>query len=101
MCFSDTDVFNAVANTRWKGTNELWLDPLGNIAITSDATMVIEKESITYSWEYEGGCTLLLIEPYDHAGVRVCNSHCQTQLLYTCHSLASESVWFISLRDQA
>ena len=44
---------DALAGTRWTGTNELWLDPLGNTALTSDATMSIEKDKITYTWEYQ------------------------------------------------
>ena len=39
----------ALAGTRWTGTNELWLDPLGNTALTSDATMSIEENEITYT----------------------------------------------------
>jgi hypothetical protein len=46
--------FDSLAGTRWSGTNELWLDPLGNTALTSDATLSIEEKTITYTWEYEG-----------------------------------------------
>lgn len=46
--------FHAFAGTKWTGTNELWLDPLGNTALTSDAMMSIEKNEITYTWEYKG-----------------------------------------------
>jgi hypothetical protein len=49
-----TAALDALAGTTWTGSNELWLDPLGNAALTSDATMRIEKGRITYTWSYEG-----------------------------------------------
>jgi hypothetical protein len=39
--------------TDWTGLNELWLDPLGNNASLSDATMSIEKDKVSYKWTFE------------------------------------------------
>lgn len=43
-----------LANTRWTGTNELWLDPLNNNVVTSDCTITVVPDGVTYSWSYEG-----------------------------------------------
>lgn len=40
--------------TKWKGSCELWLDPLGNEAIRSDCTMRIEGGALHYTWSHEG-----------------------------------------------
>jgi hypothetical protein len=45
---------HALANTRWTGTSELWLDPAGNTALTSDCSIAVVPNGITYSWSYEG-----------------------------------------------
>ncbi|MEO6594371.1 MAG: hypothetical protein ABIP94_06430 [Planctomycetota bacterium] len=45
---------DALAGTSWTGENELWLDPLGNTALKSPATLKIEKGKITYTWSHEG-----------------------------------------------
>lgn len=40
--------------TRWSGRAELWLDPLGNEAKTSDCTIAIDQGVVSYTWSYEG-----------------------------------------------
>ncbi len=37
----------------WAGPNELWLEP-GSPALTSDATMRVDGNTVTYTWSYEG-----------------------------------------------
>ena len=48
------DTLASFAGTRWRGKNELWLDPLGNEAITSECTLSVEADELSYEWEYEG-----------------------------------------------
>lgn len=36
------------------GTKELWLDPKGNDAVTSDATLQIQPDGLVYTWSYKG-----------------------------------------------
>jgi hypothetical protein len=43
-----------LANTSWVGRGELWLDPLGNEALTSDAAIDVSSEAVEYRWSYEG-----------------------------------------------
>lgn len=43
-----------LANTRWIGRSELWLDPLGNTADTCDCTITVGPDTIEYQWSYEG-----------------------------------------------
>ena len=40
--------------TKWTGSCELWLDPLGNEAICSDATLSVEGQTVHYTWSHEG-----------------------------------------------
>lgn len=40
--------------TKWKGSNELWLDPLGNDVIEGDATIAVEGDVVRYTWSHEG-----------------------------------------------
>ncbi len=40
--------------TRWSGQSELWLDPLGNEAVTSDCTIAVQPTEVAYTWSYEG-----------------------------------------------
>lgn len=56
-----TDTMNQITNflqhkagSRWQGQSELWLDPLGNEALESPATLVIHADGIDYSWQYQG-----------------------------------------------
>lgn len=49
--------------TQWAGGAELWLDPLGDIAIRSKCTLAVAGNTLRYTWQHEGR---------DHAGsVRV------------------------------
>jgi hypothetical protein len=45
---------NGVEGTRWRGSAELWLDPLGDIAERSDCTLAIDGETVNYTWSYQG-----------------------------------------------
>ena len=40
--------------TQWSGRSELWLDPLGNEAVTSECTIAIQPHEVAYTWSYEG-----------------------------------------------
>lgn len=40
--------------TRWKGTNELWLDPLGDQALRSEGTLHVAGNVVSYTWSHEG-----------------------------------------------
>lgn len=40
--------------TKWTGTHELWLDPLGDEVIRSDCNVRIEADVVLYTWSYEG-----------------------------------------------
>lgn len=48
------DTLDKLAGTSWKGTSELWLDPLGNEATTCDCTLRVESDGVTYTWSHEG-----------------------------------------------
>ena len=41
-------------DSRWQGRGELWLDPAGNEVQRYECSLVIEKDNIQYSWEWEG-----------------------------------------------
>ena len=40
--------------TRWAGTAELWLDPLGDDVVRSDCTISIDTGVVRYTWSHEG-----------------------------------------------
>ena len=40
--------------TTWSGESELWVDPSGNDAAVSDATLRVGAEELVYTWFYEG-----------------------------------------------
>lgn len=40
--------------SQWKGTNELWLDPLGDQVQKSECTMSVEDQVVRYTWSHEG-----------------------------------------------
>jgi hypothetical protein len=40
--------------THWKGTAELWLDPLGNDVTRSDCTISVDSEVVRYTWSHDG-----------------------------------------------
>src|SRR5258706_13711282 len=43
-----------LANTRWTGGAELWIDKLNNDAKLSDCAIEIGDKGLTYTWSYEG-----------------------------------------------
>lgn len=46
--------FSALAGSRWHGTAELWLDPLGNAAQVSACTLELDAASVRYTWAFSG-----------------------------------------------
>ncbi len=40
--------------THWKGTAELWVDPLGNDVENCGCTISIEEGIVRYTWSYQG-----------------------------------------------
>ena len=40
--------------TRWMGTAELWLDPLGDDVTRSDCTISVDTHTVRYTWSHEG-----------------------------------------------
>jgi hypothetical protein len=40
--------------TRWAGSCELWLDPLGDQASESECTIAIDGQTLSYTWKHEG-----------------------------------------------
>jgi hypothetical protein len=43
-----------IQGTRWQGSAELWLDPLGNEVQCSDCTLSIDGDVVSYTWSYKG-----------------------------------------------
>lgn len=41
-------------DTTWSGESELWVDPAGNEAEISDATLSVSAGEIAYTWAYKG-----------------------------------------------
>lgn len=44
----------SLSNTAWSGRAELWLDPLGDVASTSPATIQVAAGAVQYGWSHEG-----------------------------------------------
>ena len=40
--------------TSWIGSNELWLDPLGDQVLKSDGTIEIRPREVRYAWHHQG-----------------------------------------------
>lgn len=40
--------------SRWSGTSELFLDALGNVAVTSACSISCERDAVTYLWTHKG-----------------------------------------------
>jgi hypothetical protein len=40
--------------SEWQGPAELWIDPLGNETLHSDATLRVEGDGLSYTWAYDG-----------------------------------------------
>lgn len=45
---------SVLAGSRWHGTAELWLDPLGNDAQVSPCTLELDAASVRYTWAFSG-----------------------------------------------
>ncbi|MEM1254083.1 MAG: hypothetical protein AAGI69_16755 [Cyanobacteria bacterium P01_H01_bin.21] len=45
---------NDFQGSQWQGRAELWLDPEGNRVDTSECTLAIELDVLSYTWVYEG-----------------------------------------------
>ena len=45
---------NDLVGSRWKGTSELWEDPMGDVVQKSDCTIAVNDGEITYTWAYKG-----------------------------------------------
>ena len=43
-----------LSGTKWSGSGELWLDPLGNEVAECEVTGEFTAETFTYQWSYEG-----------------------------------------------
>jgi hypothetical protein len=54
-----------LTGTEWTGPAELWLDPFGNEAEQSAATLSISGDGVSYSWSYQGGAQRGSITPRD------------------------------------
>lgn len=39
--------------TKWAGTCELWLDPLGNEVTPSECTIAVDRNRVRYTWSHE------------------------------------------------
>lgn len=44
----------ALQGSEYQGHGELWLDPESNDALHYDCYLIIEKDKILYTWEWEG-----------------------------------------------
>jgi hypothetical protein len=51
---SKRDDFRSLNGTRWRGSAELWLDPLANDAQVSECTLRIDDRSFSYEWSHAG-----------------------------------------------
>jgi len=40
--------------THWKGSAELWVDPLGDNVQRSESTISVDGDIVRYTWSYEG-----------------------------------------------
>jgi hypothetical protein len=43
-----------LAETKWEGSNELWLDPLGDQVTRSTCAISIDAGVLRYTWSHEG-----------------------------------------------
>ena len=48
------DTLSDLRGTHWKGTAELWVDPLGNDVERSDCTIAVDTNVVRYTWSHEG-----------------------------------------------
>lgn len=40
--------------TKWSGSAELWVDPLGDTVARSDCTLTVEGDGVRYTWTHAG-----------------------------------------------
>jgi len=45
---------SAHQGSEWQGPAELWIDPLGNEASFSDASLSVRSDALSYTWVYKG-----------------------------------------------
>lgn len=43
-----------LGETKWAGTCELWMDPLGNEVVRSECTVAAQGNRVSYTWSHEG-----------------------------------------------
>lgn len=43
-----------LSGSRWTGTAELWLDPLGHEAHVSPCTIELDRAAVRYTWAHQG-----------------------------------------------
>lgn len=43
-----------LAGTRWTGSAELWLDPLGDVAARSECALAVTGDGVGYEWAHDG-----------------------------------------------
>lgn len=53
-CYSARMTLEELVGSDWRGSAELWLDPLGNEVQISACTLRIESSAVRYTWAYEG-----------------------------------------------
>ncbi|MGI9520825.1 MAG: hypothetical protein ACR2PG_04160 [Hyphomicrobiaceae bacterium] len=39
--------------TKWSGSAELWLDPLGDTVVRSSCTLSVQSQALRYTWSHE------------------------------------------------
>lgn len=59
----DQELLPGIESGHWRGTSELWLDPLGNDVLTSDCELAVSSDEASYTWSkddkhHEGRFTL-------------------------------------------
>ncbi len=45
---------NELVGSSWKGSAELWVDPLGDQVQRSECTLAVEDGVVRYTWSHEG-----------------------------------------------
>ena len=48
------ETLSELNGTKWAGTAELWLDPLGDNVICSECTISLAEYGVRYTWSHEG-----------------------------------------------
>lgn len=55
--------------TRWAGSAELWVDPLGDVVTRSACTLSLQGDGVGYKWNHEGQEHVGKITLYDDRAV--------------------------------